>query len=133
MLVCAAGAPARRVPWPSPTSPVDAEMLLTRSAVMTGSVGGEDGPMVGARLTLVQDGEIVDATDSDTDGAYRIADLAAGGYGLSVTAPGCEPAALRRWSGRRTRPTLRRDVDPGSPASEACAGPPRWLTASDGR
>jgi hypothetical protein len=74
--------------------PVDAEIPLTRSASITGSVGGEDGPIVGAQLALVQDGEIVDSTESTAEGTYRFADLAAGEYGLSVTAHECEPAAF---------------------------------------
>jgi Carboxypeptidase regulatory-like domain len=75
-------------------APVDAEIPLTRSASIAGSVGGEDGPIVGAQLALVQDGEIVDTTQSATDGGYRFADLAAGEYGLSVTAYDCEAAAI---------------------------------------
>ena len=74
--------------------PVDAEIPLTRSASITGSVGGEDGPIVGAQLALVQDGEIVDSTESTAEGTYRFVDLAAGEYGLSVTAHECEPAAF---------------------------------------
>lgn len=74
--------------------PLDAEVLLARSAALAGTVFGEDGPVVGARLTLVQDGEIVDSVTSAADGSYRIADLAAGEYGLSVTAADCEPVAV---------------------------------------
>jgi Carboxypeptidase regulatory-like domain len=74
--------------------PVSADLLLARSASLSGVVHGEDGPVVGARLTLVQDGEIVDTAESGPGGAYRIADLAAGEYGLSVTASECEPAAV---------------------------------------
>ena len=74
--------------------PVAAEIPLTRAASITGSVGGEDGPIVGAQLALVQDGEIVDSTESTAEGTYRFADLAAGEYGLSVTAHECEPAAF---------------------------------------
>lgn len=73
--------------------PVDAEVLLARSASLAGTVFGEDGPVVGARLTLVQDGEIVDSVISAADGTYRVTDLAAGEYGLSVTAADCEPVA----------------------------------------
>ncbi|MDT7555097.1 MAG: hypothetical protein QOI16_3637, partial [Pseudonocardiales bacterium] len=65
---------------------VDTEIPLTRSASIAGSVGGEDGPIVGAQLVLVQDGEIVETAESGADGAYRFADLAAGEYGLSVSA-----------------------------------------------
>jgi hypothetical protein len=75
-------------------APVDAEIPLTRSASITGTVGGEDGPIVGAQLALVQDGEIVDTAESAADGAYRFADLAAGEYGLSVTAYDCVAAAF---------------------------------------
>jgi len=74
--------------------PVEADLLLARSASVAGTVFGEDGPIVGAHLTLVQDGEIVDTTDSGPAGDYRLADLAAGEYGLSVTAAECEPAAV---------------------------------------
>jgi hypothetical protein len=75
-------------------SPVDTEIPLTRSASIAGSVCGEDGPIVGAHLVLVQDGEIVDTAESRIDGAYVFADLAAGEYGLSITASECEPAAV---------------------------------------
>jgi len=74
--------------------PVDAELPLTRSATISGTVGGEDGPIAGARLALVQDGEIVDATESAADGTYRFTDLAAGEYGLSVAAHECEAVAF---------------------------------------
>ncbi len=74
--------------------PVDAEIPLTRSASVAGTVAGEDGPIVGATLALVQDGEIVATAQSTVDGTYRFADLAAGEYGLSVTAHECESAAL---------------------------------------
>lgn len=74
--------------------PVEAEVLLARSASVVGTVFGEDGPIVGARLTLVQDGEIVDSTGTGPHGEYWISDLAAGEYGLSVSAHDCEPVAL---------------------------------------
>ncbi len=74
--------------------PVEVEIPLTRSATVAGTVCGEDGPVVGAQLALVQDGEIVDTAESAADGAYRFADLAGGEYGLSVSAPECEPAAV---------------------------------------
>ena len=75
--------------------PVDAEIALTRSASLAGTVGGEDGgPVVGAQLALVQHGELVDTTQSGPEGAYRFRDLSSGEYGLSVSAHECEPAAL---------------------------------------
>ncbi|WP_433291787.1 carboxypeptidase regulatory-like domain-containing protein [Pseudonocardia sp. CA-142604] len=75
-------------------APIEAEVLLVRSASLYGSVHGEDGPIAGARVTLVQDGEVVDSADTDEDGSYRIGDIAAGEYGLSVVAAGCEPIAV---------------------------------------
>ncbi len=74
--------------------PVEAEVLLARSASVAGAVFGEDGPIVGARLTLVQEGEIVDTTGTGPDGEYWLSDLAAGDYGLSISAHDCEPVAL---------------------------------------
>lgn len=74
--------------------PVEVEVLLARSATVFGTVFGEDGPIAGARLTLVQDGEVVDAADSLADGGYRITDLAAGEYGMSVVAAECEPVVI---------------------------------------
>jgi hypothetical protein len=71
----------------------EADVLIARSASVSGSVHGEDGPIVGARVTLVQDGEAVDAVDTGTDGTYRIDDIGSGEYGLSVAAAGCEPVA----------------------------------------
>jgi hypothetical protein len=71
----------------------ETDVLIARSASVSGSVHGEDGPIGGARVTLVQDGEAVDAADTAPDGTYRIGDIGAGEYGLSVAAPGCEPVA----------------------------------------
>jgi hypothetical protein len=74
-------------------SVTETDILVARSSSVSGSVVGEDGPIVGARVTLVQDGEAVDAVDTGADGAYRISDIGAGEYGLSVAAAGCEPVA----------------------------------------
>jgi hypothetical protein len=75
-------------------SVTDTDILIARSASVAGSVHGEDGPIAGARVTLVQDGEAVDAVDTAADGTYRIGDIGAGEYGLSVAAAGCEPVAM---------------------------------------
>jgi hypothetical protein len=74
-------------------APVDADVLLARSASVSGVVRGEGGPIADARVMLVQDGEAVDAVDTDDDGGYRITDIGPGEYGLSVAAAGCEPVA----------------------------------------
>jgi Carboxypeptidase regulatory-like domain len=83
------GAVAITVGGPS----TEADVLLARSASVSGSVHGEDGPIAGARVTLAQDGEAVDVVDTDSDGTYRISDISAGEFGLSVAAAGCEPVA----------------------------------------
>ncbi len=76
-------------------SAVQATLHMPRSVVLTGAVRDRHGPVVAARVTLVQDGQVVDSTRSDTAGAYRLADLATGAYGMSVAAPGCTPLAVR--------------------------------------
>ena len=120
----------RRATSPAPITvavtdaPVDAEIPLTRSASIAGSVGGEDGPIVGAQLALVQDGEIVDTTESAADGAYRFVDLAAGEYGLSVTAYDCEAAAFVL--ALADEADLRQDVDlvpAGLPSDDVLTAP----------
>jgi hypothetical protein len=68
--------------------PVDVEVLLTRSASVSGTVRDEDGLIADARVTLVQDQEIVESADTDEAGAYRIGDIGAGEYELSVVAAG---------------------------------------------
>jgi hypothetical protein len=89
--------------------PASADVLLTRSASVSGGVFGEDGPIAGARVTLVQDGEIVDAVDSAGDGGFRLEDVPAGEYGLSVAAAGCEPFAALLVVPEET--AVRRDVE----------------------
>jgi hypothetical protein len=73
--------------------PAEVAVTLTASASVHGTVHGEDGSIAGARVTLVQDSEIVDAVDSGRDGGYRLEDVPSGEYGLSVAAAGCEPFA----------------------------------------
>jgi hypothetical protein len=99
--------------------PVDVEAPLARSASVSGSVQGEDGPIAGARVTLVQDGEAVEVVTTDDDGGFRIVDVATGEYGLSVAAAGFVPVA-----GVVDVPDeaeVRRDVflDAGSPQAES--------------
>jgi hypothetical protein len=74
-------------------SATETDVLIARSASVSGSVRGADGPIAGARVTLVQDGEAVDAVDTGSDGTYRIGDIGSGEYGLAVAASGCEPVA----------------------------------------
>ena len=74
--------------------PLDADVLLVRSSSVAGRVRGDAGSVVGARVVLVQDGEIVDETDSGLAGEFRFGELSAGEYGLSVAADDHAPAAL---------------------------------------
>jgi hypothetical protein len=105
--------------------PVDAEIPLTRSASLAGTVGDQDGgPVVGAQLALVQHGELVDTTQSGPDGAYRFRDLSSGEYGLSVSAHECEPAALMVEIADEAN--LRQDVElmpAGLPSDDVMIGP----------
>ena len=102
---------------------VDADVLLARSASVAGGVFGEDGPVEGARVTLVQDGEIVDAVSTAEDGTYRIGDLAAGEYGFSVAAAGCEPTAMLLLVPDETDVSQDVDLEPaGLPAAERRGG-----------
>src|SRR5690606_41172376 len=56
-------------------------ILIARSASVSGSVTGGNGPIAGARVTLVQDGEAVHAGDTGADRSYPIGDRGAGGHG----------------------------------------------------
>jgi hypothetical protein len=67
--------------------PLDVEVLLTRSGSIVGVVRGPGSTPVGAAsVTLLQDGELVAATESGATGAYRFDDLAAGEYTLTAMA-----------------------------------------------
>jgi hypothetical protein len=73
--------------------PLDVEVLLTRSGSIVGVVRGPGSTPVGAAsVTLLQDGELVAATESGATGAYRFDDLAAGEYTLTAMAAQHVPA-----------------------------------------
>jgi hypothetical protein len=73
--------------------PLDVEVLLTRSGSIVGVVRGPGSAPVGAAsVTLLQDGELVAATESGATGAYRFDDLAAGEYTLTAMAAQHVPA-----------------------------------------
>jgi hypothetical protein len=67
---------------------VDVEVPLLRSAAVLGTVRGADEPVPGARVSLLQEGEVIDAVESSPAGRYRLAGLAAGQYAVAVAAPG---------------------------------------------
>ena len=93
LVTAAAGYRAGAVAVVVADGPAEVAVTLTPSATVHGTVLGEDGPIAAARVTLVQDSEIVDAVDSGRDGGYRLEDVPPGEYGLSVAAAGCEPFA----------------------------------------
>jgi hypothetical protein len=73
--------------------PLDVEVLLTRSGSIMGVVRGPGSAPVGAAsVTLLQDGELVAATESGATGGYRFDDLAAGEYTLTAMAAQHIPA-----------------------------------------
>jgi hypothetical protein len=111
--------------------PADVAVTLTRSAWVHGAVLGEDGPIAGARVTLVQDSEIVDAVDSGRDGGYRLEDVPAGEYGLSVAAAGCEPFAALLVVPDAT--AVHRDVEleAASPQVEADSAGPEYQDVAE--
>ncbi len=115
--------------------PGEAALLVARSAVLTGSVRASYTPVVAARLTVVQDGEIVGGTHSDSAGAYRIADLGPGGYGLSrdrARLPAGRGAGRRRGRRRaaaRHRPAAGGDVQ--REVVESAGELPEQATAAD--
>jgi hypothetical protein len=63
---------------------------LVGSSSVAGSVWGAQEAIADAQVSLLQDGELVEETASGGDGGFRIPDLTAGVYALSVTAPGFE-------------------------------------------
>jgi hypothetical protein len=70
--------------------PAQVTVPLVRSSSVAGSVWGADEAISGAQVSLLQDGELVEETESGGDGGFRIPDLTAGAYELSVTASGFE-------------------------------------------
>jgi hypothetical protein len=98
--------------------PASVAAVLARSASVSGTVLGEDGPIAGARVTLVQDGEIVDAVDSAADGSYRLDDVPPGEYGLSVAAAGCDPHAALLVLPDETDLRVDVDLEPALPQAD---------------
>jgi hypothetical protein len=70
--------------------PAEVTVPLVRSSSVAGSVWGADEAISGAQVSLLQDGELVEEAESGGDGGFRIPDLTAGVYALSVTASGFE-------------------------------------------
>lgn len=73
---------------------VDVDVLLVRSASVSGAVRLDGDPVPSAQLTLVQDGEVVDMVVADPTGRFRLTDLTGGEYALAVAAERCPPTVL---------------------------------------
>ncbi|MFE0326776.1 MFS transporter [Streptomyces sp. NPDC058960] len=65
------------------------------TGTLTGTVRDTGAEALSGALVVVTDerGAVASSTTTDTDGAYRIADLLPGDYAVTVTAPGRRPAA----------------------------------------
>ena len=74
--------------------PANVTVPLQRSASIAGTVRAEGAALAGALVVLAQDGEAVEETETAADGGFRIAELLAGAYTLTVTAPGFERAVV---------------------------------------
>lgn len=94
LIVTAPGHQPNAVALTSDDAPVDVEVLLARSADVSGTIRDEAGPVPDARMLLIQGGDLVDTAHCDGAGTYRLGDLAAGEYCLSATAPGCAPMSV---------------------------------------
>lgn len=75
-------------------SPVEYNLVLTGTTGVTGSVRSADRPVTGA-LVVATDlyGEVADSTVTGADGGYRLGELTAGEYVLTVSAVGHRPTA----------------------------------------
>lgn len=74
--------------------PQRVELVLRGSASVSGTVrAGQDRPVGAATVVLLQDGEVVDTAPTSPSGEYRLADLAAGAYTVTVSAAGHDPSA----------------------------------------
>jgi len=67
----------------------EATLVLASSAALAGVVRDAAGrPLGGANVVLVDEGEVVESTQSAATGDYRVGDLAPGAYTVAVTAAG---------------------------------------------
>jgi hypothetical protein len=64
--------------------PVEIALLLPRSARIAGAVRSGDTALAGARVSVHQQGDVVDDLVTARDGRYRFDDLAEGAYALSA-------------------------------------------------
>ncbi|MFE5035426.1 DHA2 family efflux MFS transporter permease subunit [Streptomyces sp. NPDC056683] len=76
-------------------SPVEYNLVLTGTTGLTGSVRSDGLPVTGA-LVVATDlfGEVADSTVTGADGGYRLGELVAGEYVLTVSAEGHRPTAV---------------------------------------
>ncbi|MET9080766.1 carboxypeptidase-like regulatory domain-containing protein [Streptomyces sp. NPDC004237] len=90
----AAGRQPQVATLPVGGSPVEYNLVLTGTTGVTGSVRSADRPVTGA-LVVATDlyGEVADSTVTGADGGYRLGELTAGEYVLTVSAAGHRPTA----------------------------------------
>ncbi len=70
------------------------DVRLVGSAALHGVLRSADGPVAGAVITLLDvQGAVVATTRTDEDGRYRVGDLVAGSYVLSVLSSSFRPVA----------------------------------------
>src|SRR5262249_19612691 len=70
-------------------SPVEYSLVLSGSTGMTGSVRSDGLPVAGALVVATDPfGEVADSTVTGADGGYRLGELVAGEYVLTVSAEG---------------------------------------------
>lgn len=74
------------------SAPVEVDVLVARSASVSGTVRIDGRPAPAAQITLVRDGEVVDMVVTEACGDYRLAELTGGEYALAIAADGCAPA-----------------------------------------
>ncbi|MFK0151512.1 DHA2 family efflux MFS transporter permease subunit [Streptomyces sp. NPDC090493] len=76
-------------------TPVEYNLVLAGTTGMTGSVRSGGLPVTGALVVATDPfGEVADSTVTGADGGYRLAELVAGEYVLTVSAEGHRPTAV---------------------------------------
>ncbi|QKG26818.1 MFS transporter [Actinomadura verrucosospora] len=97
-------------------APADADLVLGGIGGLAGTVVDEAGEPVAGAVAVATDqrGEVVASAETGADGAFALADLAPGGYTLTVSAAGRRPAA---------RPVRVEGGDPALVEIELPAGP----------
>ncbi len=94
LVCCAAGHQPRAVALTVGAEPVEVAVLLAGSSAVAGTVRAAAVPLAGVAVTLLQDDEVVDVAQTAESGRYRIGDLAAGEYTLTVVSAERDPVTV---------------------------------------